>query len=62
MVKDPEGKYHLTGGYIDKNGEPVFTSPTECGKNWKKKGWMLVYFLDTEQYRNDLCEEGFNGD
>jgi hypothetical protein len=62
MVKDPEGKYHLCDGYIDKNGEPIFISPTKCGISWEhKKGWYVTYFLDVEEYKQDLCEECFNG-
>ena len=62
MVKDPNGIYHHCGGYLDKDGEPVFLSPTACSIDWKgKKGWTIVYFLDADEYKDVICEECGNG-
>lgn len=50
MLKDPEGFYHYTDGYVPDEllSDPVFLSPTYCGRDWKNEdGWLIVYWLDT---------------
>jgi hypothetical protein len=58
MVKDPEGIYHYTEGYLDKEGEPIFSTPTYCGIDWEdKEGWWIVYLLDINQYSHLICDK-----
>ena len=62
MVKDPQGVYHHCDGYLDKRGEPVFLSPTKCGRDWEnEEGWWVVYFLDADLFGHLICEECTNG-
>ena len=60
MVRDPDGVYHYTEGFME-GGVPIHADSTYCGIDWVEKhvetgGWAIVYFLNADIYEQDICE------
>lgn len=60
MLKDSDGVFHYSDGYLPRDAlsDPVFLSPTFCGRDWKNEdGWKIVLFIDPTVYKVIICEE-----